>query len=201
LTPEVTVESSPQLFVRGSVLRGRIVDKDSPIVYGYGDDELPVYFNQAPVLNAGGVGRGGGAAQGPNAGLGQIITPNASPLRLSSYDPDAGADDTPAADERPRSEDVAQVRQLAQGGRGGRGGAVPRTRIVMQFPSDAAQLLLSGTIANGQFLTNRAIVVDNKLGNGHLVMFANRPFWRWQTQGTYTLGFNAILNWNDLDAR
>jgi hypothetical protein len=71
----------------------------------------------------------------------------------------------------------------------------------MQFPADAAQLLLSGTIANGQFLTGRAIVVDNKLGNGHLVMFANRPFWRWQTQGTYMLGFNAILNWNDLDAR
>ena len=33
-----------------------------------------------------------------------------------------------------------------------------------------------------------------------IVMFALRPFWRWQTQGTYFLGFNAILNWNDLDA-
>jgi hypothetical protein len=31
-------------------------------------------------------------------------------------------------------------------------------------------------------------------------MFAIRPFWRWQTQGTFFLGFNAILNWNDLDA-
>ena len=31
-------------------------------------------------------------------------------------------------------------------------------------------------------------------------MFAIRPFWRWQTQGTYTLGFNAIMNWNALDA-
>jgi hypothetical protein len=32
------------------------------------------------------------------------------------------------------------------------------------------------------------------------VSFAIRPFWRWQTQGTYFLAFNAILNWNDLDA-
>ena len=31
-------------------------------------------------------------------------------------------------------------------------------------------------------------------------MFAIRPFWRWQTQGTYMLGFNTIMNWDDLDA-
>jgi hypothetical protein len=31
-------------------------------------------------------------------------------------------------------------------------------------------------------------------------MFGIRPFWRWQTQGTYFLGFNAILHWNDLKA-
>ena len=49
-------------------------------------------------------------------------------------------------------------------------------------------------------LSNRALVVDQPLGKGHLVMFALRPFWRWQTQGTYTLGFNAIMNWNDMDA-
>lgn len=30
-------------------------------------------------------------------------------------------------------------------------------------------------------------------------MFTIRPFWRWQTQGTYSRGFNAIMNWNDLD--
>jgi hypothetical protein len=43
-------------------------------------------------------------------------------------------------------------------------------------------------------------VVDSKIGDGHVVSFAIRPFWRWQTQGTFFLGFNAILNWNDLDA-
>jgi hypothetical protein len=31
-------------------------------------------------------------------------------------------------------------------------------------------------------------------------MFALRPFWRWQTHGTYMLAFNAILNWDHLDA-
>ncbi len=52
LTSDITVEQPAQLFVRGSVLRARIVDRSSPITYGYGGTELPVYFNQAPVLNA-----------------------------------------------------------------------------------------------------------------------------------------------------
>ena len=61
-------------------------------------------------------------------------------------------------------------------------------------------MLLSGTLAGGQALANRAQVIDVPLGQGHVVSFAIRPFWRWQTQGTYFLAFNAILNWNDLDA-
>ena len=75
-----------------------------------------------------------------------------------------------------------------------------RPRVVVSFPSNPNDMLLSGTLANGQFLANRAAAVDVPLGKGHVVMFALRPFWRWQTQGTYSLGFNAIMNWNDLDA-
>jgi hypothetical protein len=70
----------------------------------------------------------------------------------------------------------------------------------MQFPQSQDDMLLSGTLAGGQALAGRAQLVDAPLGKGHVVMFAIRPFWRWQTQGTFTLGFNAILNWNDLDA-
>jgi hypothetical protein len=61
-------------------------------------------------------------------------------------------------------------------------------------------MLLSGTLLNGQALSGRAQLVDAPIGKGHVVMFAIRPFWRWQTQGTYSLGFNALMNWNDLDA-
>jgi hypothetical protein len=75
-----------------------------------------------------------------------------------------------------------------------------RPRVVLSFPQNPNDMLLSGTLANGQFLANRAALVDVPLGQGHVVMFAIRPFWRWQTQGTFSLGFNAIMNWNDLDA-
>lgn len=70
----------------------------------------------------------------------------------------------------------------------------------MKFPTRPADMLLSGVLSGGAALAGRAQVVDESVGKGHIVMFAIRPFWRWQTQGTYMLGFNAIMNWNDLDA-
>lgn len=83
---------------------------------------------------------------------------------------------------------------------GGGGGNEQAPRIVMQFPANPNDMLLSGMLAGGQHLSNRALAIDAPLGKGHIVMFALRPFWRWQTQGTYFLAFNAILNWNDLNA-
>jgi hypothetical protein len=62
ITAGVTVEEPAQLFVRGSILRGKITDMKSPIVYGYETADLPVYFNQSPVLNASGGGAAGSAA-------------------------------------------------------------------------------------------------------------------------------------------
>jgi hypothetical protein len=61
-------------------------------------------------------------------------------------------------------------------------------------------MLLSGGLENAEQLQGRAQVIDSKVGNGHVVMFGIRPFWRWQTHGTYILGFNAIMHWNDLGA-
>ena len=78
--------------------------------------------------------------------------------------------------------------------------AGPRPRVVMQFPAAADTMLLSGTLGGGDTIANRALAVDVPMGQGHVVMFALRPFWRWQTQGTFMLAFNAILNWDHLDA-
>jgi hypothetical protein len=174
----------------------------------YDQTDLPVYFNQAPVLNVAsgpggfggrGGGGGGGAAPGetPNAGFGQNITPNAVPLRIQPFEPEPTPQPQGRGD-RPQVDEAAAFRQLAAQA----GFTIPesRARVVMQFPANPNEMLLSGTLAGGEALANRALAVDEPLGKGHLVMFALRPFWRWQSQGTYTLGFNTILNWNDLDA-
>ena len=72
--------------------------------------------------------------------------------------------------------------------------------MILSFPAAASDILLSGSLSGGEALVNRAQVVDAPVGTGHVVMFGIRPFWRWQTHGTFFLGFNSILNWNDLGA-
>jgi hypothetical protein len=222
LTPGVRVEDNvPGLVARGTILRGIIADRRSPIAYGFINNQIPVYFNQSPLFDAGQTpapqnpaptgGRGGGGGRG-GAGVWQNTNPMAAQLRLATWEPNAmwsgGAAPAPAA------ADAA----AGAGGRGGRGGGGGgggfgagaargpmmldnmRPRIIMQFPAQAEDMLLSGTLAGGEALSNRPTIIDSPVGNGHVVMFAIRPFWRWQTQGTYIMGFNAIMNWNDLDA-
>jgi hypothetical protein len=213
----VVVENPNGLFVRGSVMRGVFADRRSPIAYGY-DAQVPVYFNQDPVLNvtAGGGGRGRGETAIP--GVGMNVTPMAAAdNRLSPYDPEApdaggpgsGAEASPAAGGGDRGRGGRGGGGGRQGGPGGRGGeattegasgTADTPRVVLAFPSSPDEMLLSGVLVGGQALANRAQVVDIPVGRGHVVSFAIRPFWRWQTQGTFFLGFNTILNWNDLDA-
>lgn len=228
LTPGVKVEKPSGLFARGAIYRGMIRDTRSPLVYGYQYAQLPVYFNSDPVLNAGAgateipastlppaSGRlSFGPASGATSVRTQDVTPMATPLHLSPWDP-AGTGtaygmaptsvaDSAAADSAKAREKAAEKARannnVPQSVPGLMADPNATTRVVMQFPAKPADMLLSGTLEGGMALSNRAQLIDESIGKGHVVMFAIRPFWRWQTQGTYALGFNAILNWNDLDA-
>ena len=207
LTPALAVEQPEGLFVRGSLLRGIVSDRASPIAYGY-DAQVPVYFSQGPVLSIGGGGfggRGGGGRGGAVPGVGMNISPMANRQNvISSFDPEnPQAPGTPTSGGRGQGGEAAAQFGGRGGGRGGFGAldpAEPRPRVVLSFPANPDEMLLSGVLVGGQALSGRAQVVDAPLGKGHVVSFAIRPFWRWQTQGTYFLGFNTILHWNDLDA-
>jgi hypothetical protein len=196
LTPGVTVEQPDALVAPGALHRGVIVDPASPIAYGYAGEELPVFFRNDVVLRTAGspsVGLGGGS---PWANTTPMATrPELAPLDALAAPGDAArqreestrgvdADAGPFADARRRF--------------GRRDKDDPR--VVLAFPDEPSLMLLSGTLSGGEALAGRAQVVDAPLGEGHVVLFAIRPFWRWQTQGTFFLAFNAILNWNDLHA-
>jgi hypothetical protein len=187
----VSVEHPAQLFVRGSILRGQFTDLKSPIAYGYDQKDIPVYFNQDPVFVVSEGRPAGGGGSGSSSALGQNVTPNAVPIHVSPYD-------QPAEPPAPPFDEAAYTRQMRRLYGGVQPDAPPR--VIMQFPKDPNDMLLSGTLSGGQAISERPLVLDASVGKGHVVMFALRPFWRWQTQGTYFLGFNAILNWNHLDA-
>jgi hypothetical protein len=195
------------MYSKGAILRGMISDKKSPLVYGYEGSQMPVYFSNEPVLSAGrggGAGGGGGRGGARVEGVGSDVTPNSSLEKLSPYQDDVLVD--PYTEGLPTlAEDRAALGGRGGGGGGGGGfgggetaGAPPR--VVMTFPMNPNDILLSGELAGGQALSGRALAIDQPLGKGHVVMFALRPFWRWQSQGTYALGFNAIINWDHLDA-
>jgi hypothetical protein len=116
--------------------------------------------------------------------------------RLSDYDDDP---DAAAGIQPPRGGGAGGFGGFG-GFFGGGGGTNDATRVVMSFPDHPDHILLSGALGGAETLAGRPQVVDSRVGDGHVVSFAIRPFWRWQTQGTFFLGFNAILNWNDLDA-
>ena len=212
ITSGVTVENPEGLFVRGSVMRGVVRRPPQP-------DRVRLRRAGAGLLQSGPgaerrrrrrVRRRAAArrdsrrrherhADGDRRTTGcrrTIPTTPPTASRSCGRRPAAGG-------QRGRSGWRAAVAAAAGGGRGGGSAAAHASeapRVVLAFPSNPDEMLLSGVLVGGQALANRAQVVDIPVGQGHVVSFAIRPFWRWQTQGTFFLGFNTILNWNDLDA-
>ena len=167
------------MYARGALMRSIIADKNSPIVYGYTGDQMPVYFNQDPVLNTRGGGAGGGGRGGPEVpGVGANITPNATPVALSPYEHDDSAE--PKGLPSQISDATAMRQAMRQFGITEDTSATPR--VVLQFPPSPTKSSSPENSPGGQALTNRALALDQPLGQGHVVMFALRPFWRWQTQ-------------------
>jgi hypothetical protein len=72
-------------------------------------------------------------------------------------------------------------------------------RVVLEFHRRADSLLLSGLLDGGSELAGRPAIIDVASGRGHVVLFANRPMWRWETQGSFALVFNTLLNCRHLD--
>jgi hypothetical protein len=74
-----------------------------------------------------------------------------------------------------------------------------RPRVVLRY-GDVKDLLVSGLLENGKEIAQHPAVVDVPVEKGHIVLFSNNPVWRGQTRGSYFLVFNAILNFDHLNA-
>ena len=65
--------------------------------------------------------------------------------------------------------------------------------------ADQRDLLVSGLL-DGTDVAQRPAVIDVPMDKGHVVLFANNPIYRGETVGSYFLVFNALLNYDRLDA-
>jgi len=74
-----------------------------------------------------------------------------------------------------------------------------RPRVIVRF-AEEKDLLVSGMLAGGRDLAGKPAIVDVPRGKGHVLLFANNPMWRNETQGSYFFLFNAMFNYKNLDA-
>jgi len=196
LTPGVSIQRSQRLRAIGDVLKTRFVEAASPIAYGFGDS-LSIYCFNGPIFNVSNVAGGGGGGR-RGRGEGQRTTG-----RGTVDDPDVVQGRPPAEiPEQPPPGEIWEAAPITDEQRRNLIGLIPpdqRPRVVLRY-ADARELLVSGLLDGGDEIAQHAAVIDSPLERGHVVLFSLNPFWRGQTSGSYFLVFNAILNFDNLNA-
>ena len=190
----VGAQRSAKLKAPGTVVKSKFVDPASPIAYGYGDG-LSVYLNNGLLF----------AVSHTLGGRPRRVDP-AEPQRPtgrgSAEDPDI-PQGRPyrEIEEEPKLEPWQAPRLTAEHFRNPLNVIPPklRPRVVLRY-GDAKDLLVSGLLESGGEIAQHPAVIDVPVDKGHLLLFSNNPLWRGETQGSYFLVFNAILNWDHLDA-
>ncbi len=66
----------------------------------------------------------------------------------------------------------------------------------MRFPGTEGSVL-SGLMRGVAETRGRPAIMDVPVGQGHVVLYATNPAYRWQNLGEFNMLANAILNFND----
>ncbi len=193
LAPGVSITRPNRLKVVGSVLKSSFVDAASPIAYGYGEN-LSIYCNDGLIFGLSNLlgGRPRATADAPvrATGRGTPDDPDAPQNRVYVEPPP-----------EPKAEPWPALPVTDEQKRNGISVIPPkfRPRVVLRY-GDAKDLLVSGLLDGGAEIAQRAAVIDVPVDRGHIVLFSNNPVWRAETHGSYFLVFNAILNFDNLNA-
>ena len=191
LAPGVFVAPKGNVRVVGSVLDAAFVDQSSPIANGYGK-QLGVYSANGMAFTVANTsvnrhittekdfkrptGRGGpGEEDVPEDRAYVAAEPLPSP---KAWEP------TPLNEEEARN-NVYLIPERY------------RPDVILRFGSGKG-FLLSGLLDGGSAIEEKPVVVDARLGEGNVLLFAINPIYRGETLGSYALVFNAIQNFDRL---
>ena len=189
-TAGVATSRSQRLRAVGAILRTKTVDTNSPVAYGYGDSLAMYCFNGAIYSLSNGVGgrRHARLREQQDAARLTIRTSRRdAPVEYPEPPPRVEPWEAPPVTDEQRRNAI---------------GLIPpnqRPRVVLRY-ADSRDLFVSGLLDGGDEIAQRAAIVDVPSGNGHVLLFSTNPFWRGQTKGSYFLVFNAIMNWDSLNA-
>jgi hypothetical protein len=192
LTQGVSLQRPQRMRLVGTVLRSKMVDASSPVMYGYGDG-LAVYEDEGYIFNLSNLA-GGRDGRRPAA---ERETGRGTP-----DDPDVVQGRPPTeVPETPTAEVWEAVPVTTEQLRNNPYVIPPaqRPRVVLRY-ADSKDLFVSGLLDNGGEIAQHAAVVDVPAGTGHVLLFSINPVWRGETHGSYFLVFNAILNFDSLNA-
>ncbi|HEY0431340.1 MAG TPA: hypothetical protein VGC61_05960, partial [Pyrinomonadaceae bacterium] len=191
-TPGVTIARANRLKAIGDILRMKTVDAASPIAYGYADS-LAMYCSNGPIFNLSNLAGGGGGRRRSD----QRMTG-----RGSTDDPDIVQGRPPVEAPETVKAEVWEAMPLSDEQQRNEVAVIPpaeRPRVVLRY-ADMKDLFISGLLDGGDEIAEHAAVIDVPSGRGHVVLFSTNPIWRGQTKGSYMLVFNAILNFDNLNA-
>jgi len=190
----VTAGSSEKMKIVGAIVGTRLVDAASPIAYGY-DEKISAYCDNGPIFSVNSLLGSRRRHLGPDT--------NTRPTgRGTKDDPDfvigRPAAEIPEEPEREQWELPAPTEeQLDNNPR-----VIPptgRARVILRY-ADSKDLLISGLVEGGNDIAQHPAVIDVPNGSGHVILFSIEPIYRGETENTYSLVLNTLLNFDSLNA-
>jgi hypothetical protein len=194
LADGVSATNPDKMKIVGAIIGTRVVDATSPIAYGY-DEKVSAYCDNGPIFSVNSLL--GSRRRHPPAESNQRPTG-----RGTKDDPDfvvgRPATEIPEEPEREQWEVPTPTdEQLRNNPR-----VIPpadRARVILRY-ADAKDLLISGLAEGGNDIAQHPAVLDVPNGSGHVILLSINPIYRGETENTYSLVLNVLLNFDSLNA-
>jgi hypothetical protein len=189
----VSTTPSEKMKIVGSVVGTRLVDAASPIAYGYGE-KVSAYCDNGSIFSVSSVLGSRRRSLGPTmtsrpTGRGTKDDPDFVVGRPTSEIPEQP--EKRAWEAAPPTPDQSYNNPRV----------IPpsdRARVILRY-ADAGDLLISGLVEGGAEIAQHPAVVDVPNGSGHVVLFSINPVYRGETENTYSLVLNTVMQFDSLN--